>query len=393
MDLEVLGQSPVGTLTPIEGYDHRYERGYNHFAFVPAPLPSELLLNGATVYEMSEADRALGNLNSRVNFLPNPRLLVRPSLMTEAKATSAIEGTFATLDEILAAEYVAPSRPTDMREILNYVQAATRGIQLIDELPICKRLVEELHGILVAGTRGDGNDRGSIRATQVFIGEENAPVEDAKFVPCPPGVQLRDGFSDWETWVNEPHKLPLLAKVALAHYQFETLHPFSDGNGRLGRLLITLQLMSAEALRYPVLNLSAWFEPRKSEYTDALMRVSISGDFNEWVQVFCRAVRARAQAASRTVDGLFKYRDSIVERAALENLRNVKTELADFVIGNPVFSIEDVRAALGVAKNTAAARVVDLERLGVVQEITKQKYGRVYFATEVARLLDEPGNR
>lgn len=386
----MLRQSPVGTLSPIEGYDHRFERGYKHYAFIPAPLPGDLQLDAATVYEMSEADRALGNLNSRVNFLPNPRLLVRPSLMTEAKATSAIEGTFATLDEILAAEYVPPRQPENMLEILNYVQAAMRGIQLIDELPICKRLVEELHSILVAGTRGDGNDRGSIRTTQVFIGEENAPVEDAKFVPCPPGAHLRDGFSDWETWVNDQHQIPLLAKVALAHYQFETLHPFSDGNGRLGRLLITLQLMSAEALRYPVLNLSAWFEPRKNQYTDALMRVSVTGDFNEWVQIFCRAVKARAQAASRTVDALFKYRDSIVERAALEGMRSVKIELADFVIGRPVFTIEDVRSALSVSKNTAGSRVADLERLGVIQEITKQKYGRVYFAAEVSRLLDEP---
>ncbi|MFD5864657.1 Fic family protein [Agromyces sp. NPDC127015] len=390
MDLDAFGASPVGTLTPISGYDARFDRSYNYFAFVPAPLPDEVTLTTETVFVMSEADRALGQLNARIHFLPNPDLLVRPVLATEAKATSAIEGTFATLDEILTAEYADGTPTYELREIRNYIAAATEGLSLIQSLPVSRRVVEALHQILIRGTRGDGHDAGMLRQKQVFVGEEGAPVEDARFVPVPNGRALEEGFSDWEKWVNnDTHRIPLLAKVAMAHYQFETLHPFSDGNGRLGRLIITLQLIAAGELEHPVLNLSAWFEPRKAEYIDALRDVSVTGDFDAWIRVFCEAVASRARAALRVIDALFEYRDTIVREAARAGHRRIGMEVADFVIANPVFVIEDLRRALGVATNTAARRVSELVELGAVREITGETYGRIYFARAVARILEE----
>ena len=391
MNIEGLRASPVGELIPIQGFDARWNRRYEHWAFSPAMLPEQIRLSVETQFQMSEADRFLGNLNARIKFLPNPRLLVRAALRSEAKSTSAIEGTYATLDEILKAEYVDNDYQSgNIQEILNYVRAATRGLGLIETLPISKRVLEELHGILIRGTRGDGFDAGRLRQKQVFVGEEGAPVEAARFIPVPNGSLLEAGFSDWEKWVNADHMVPLLAKVALAHYQFETLHPFSDGNGRLGRLIITLQLVAARELEYPILNLSAWLEPRKDEYIDALMSGSLTGDYDSWIQFFCRGIASRAQATLRTIDSLFAYRDGIVTRASLANERSISVEIADFVIGNPVFTIEELRQALGVATNTAASRVRALERLNVVREVTGASYGRVFFAPQVSALLDEP---
>lgn len=389
MDLDALGTSPIGSLIPISGFDRRFDRDYNYFAYEPIPLPDSLVLDNDTIFEMSAADRALGNLNSRIRFLPNPDLLVRPVLAAEARATSAIEGTFATLDEILAAEFGDPTRSIEMREIRNYISAANQGLQLIQSLPISRRMLEQLHAILVYGTRGDSYDAGSLRQKQVFIGAEGAPVEEARFVPVPNGSRLEEGFSSWERWVNDEQRIPLLAKVALTHYQFETLHPFSDGNGRLGRLIITLQLVIAGELAHPVLNLSAWFEPRKPEYIEALMNVSVSGNFDSWIQIFCRAVAARAEAAMAVIDSMFSYRDEIVATALDRGYRGIRGDVADFVIGNPVFTVAELRESLGVATNTAARRIQDLEAIGVVREITGSSYGRLYFAQRVSRLLEE----
>ena len=390
MDLEAFRASPIGRLRPIQGHDARFDRPYDYFAYEPHPLPAAVELTATTQVTMSEADRALGNLNARVQFLPNPGLLVQPVLATEAKATSAIEGTYATLDDILTAEY-ASAFSGEVREVRNYIAAANQGLTLIDELPISRRLVETLHRTLVRGTRGDGYDAGSLRQKQVFVGDDNTPVEDARFVPVPPGDLLVQGFSDWERWINDDSiQIPLLARVAMAHYQFETLHPFSDGNGRLGRLIITLQLVAEGELKFPVLNLSAWFEPRKPEYIDALRDVSITGDFDTWIRVFCRAVKARAHAAVATVNDLFAYRDDLVRRANQEGFRRIGVEIGDFLLGHPAFSIAELRESIGVSINTAARRVAELEALGVVREVTGSNYGRLYLARDVARILDNP---
>lgn len=389
MDLKAFGASPVGNLVPISGYDARFEVDYSHAAFVPHALPKYVELKPETLMSMSEADRALGHLNARVQFLPNPALLIRPALATEAKATSAIEGTFANLDEILTAEYAEGPVSSELREVRNYIEAAHEGLIRIEQLPVSRRLIEPLHKTLVRGTRGDGYDAGSLRRRQVFVGNENSPVEEARFVPAPNGDHLELGFSDWERWINdETVAIPLLARVAMAHYQFETLHPFSDGNGRLGRLIITLQLIAAGELKYPVLNLSAWFEPRKDEYIDALRDVSLTGDFDAWIRIFCKAVKQRAEAAVATVNRLFEYRDEIVRVATEKNYRRIGIEVADFLIGTPVFSINEMRQVLNVSKNTAARRAEELEELGIVREVTGGSYGRLYFASQVARVLD-----
>jgi Fic family protein len=390
VDIEAFANSPIGRLVRISGYDHRLEQSYDHWAYVPSDLPREVTLTQATINVMGQADRALGALTARIRLLPNPNLLVQPALRKEAKDTSALEGTFAHLDEVLKADFIdPPKRSSEIREIMNYVTAATAAIEMVRTLPICRRLLEPIQKMLVTGTRGDGYDAGRLRERQVHIGEEGAPVEEARFVPTPPGETLISGFQQWEEWVNGEDDLPLLAKLAMSHYQFETLHPFSDGNGRLGRLVITLQLLVAKELEYPVLNLSSWFEPRRTEYVDALRRVSLTGDFDTWIALFSRAVRDRSRTALSTIDALIAYRDGIVARAHASGIRGITHDVADIVIGNPVITVSEFAKQRQVAYNTARANVEKLVGMGIYRQLAGIDYGRIYFSQEVAKLIGE----
>lgn len=379
--------SPAGSLVPIRGWDNELHREYEHFAYVPRPLDRTVTLSQSTIKVMGEADRALGNLNARIRFLPNPALLVQPALKREAQETSKLEGTYAHLDDILAAELIdPPKRSSELREVMNYVAAALQAIDLIKTLPICRRLLEETQATLVRGTRGDGYDAGSLRGRQVFIGEQGKPVEEARFVP-PPAEFLDSGFASWETWVNTDDDLPLLAKLAMSHYQFETLHPFSDGNGRLGRLIVTLQLLIRNEIEYPILNISAYLEPRRDEYIDALRQVSVTGDFDPWVAMFCRAVRERSRASLEVIDSLLAYRDSVVQKAEKEGIRGITSEVVDVVLGSPFISISEFASIRGVVYNTARSLIKKLENLGVLREISGSSYGRTYVARDVTQII------
>lgn len=395
MDTEAFRHSPIGRLVPITGLDARTGKSYQHWAYVPAPLPVKMSFNQTTVKAMGEADRALGALNARTRLLPNPALLARPALRKEAQATSALEGTFATLEEVLKADYVAqPHRSTELKEIHNYVDAATRGIELIQRMPICLRVLEEVQGVLVSGTRGDMYDAGSLRKRQVFIGDQGQPVEQSRFVPPPNGPELEDGFAAWESWINDAgNALPLQAKLALSHYQFETLHPFSDGNGRLGRLVITLQLLETRELEYPILNLSPWFEPRRTQYIDALRDVSATGAFEPWITMFAEAVRDSSQAALATIDALLAFRDDVLYRARALGHRGHIMSVIDLLIGYPVLSIGDVHRLLKISYVSAQRSIEKLVAMGVIREITGSDYGRLYLAGRVGSIIDETPQR
>lgn len=389
MDVELFRDSPIGTLVPIRGWDAELHQGYDHFAYVPHELPNTVNLSQETVKLMGEADRALGGLTARIRFLPNPALLVQPALKREAQETSKLEGTYAHLDEILSAELIDPPKRSDeLREVMNYVSAALQAIDLIETMPLCRRLLEQIQGTLVYGTRGDGFDAGTLRQRQVFIGEKGKPVEEARFVP-PPVEFLADGFASWEKWVNAEDSLPLMAKLAMSHYQFETLHPFSDGNGRVGRLIVTLQLLIAREIDYPILNISAYLEPRREAYIDALRRVSATGDFDPWVAMFCAAVRDRSRASLQVIDMLLSYRDSVVRKADREKVKGITADVVDVVLASPFISITEFATARGVAYNTARSLVEKLEGLGVLQEITGGSYGRTWVARQVTGIISE----
>lgn len=392
MDIEAFRTSPAGELVRISGHDASLDRDYDHFAFIPRPLPSSVALRSRTFKMVSEADRAIGRLDAAAGRLPNPHLLVRPSLYNEAVSTSALEGTYAPLDAVLEADYVEErQRTAEVREVLNYVQAAMRGIQLIAAKPICLTMLAELQEILVRGTRGDGYDAGQLRRRQVFIGQQHSGIQESRFVPPPPGDALIEGVSDWEKWLHldeDQDDMPLLVKVALAHYQFETLHPFSDGNGRLGRLIVVLQLMESEELQHPVLNLSPWLEPRKDEYKDMLLNVSLTGEYDRWVRFFAEGVKFQAEAAIKQIDRLVEYRNSMLETLRGQRVKGVILEIAEDLIGYPMITPTQAASMHHVTYPPANEALKKLEGYGFVREVTGKSYGRVYAAPQVIDILN-----
>lgn len=389
MDASRLQKSPIGHLVPIEGYDHRYHERYTHVAYVPDPLPDSLPLEEGTWNAISEAMLALGRLDAATLRLPNPSLLVRPAIRKEAVSTSALEGTYAAFTDLLEADYLKETELSmAVLEVHNYVRTAERGLQLIKERPIAWNLIAELQAMLVRGTRGGMHDAGMLRRGQVLIGPDGCRVEEARFIPCPAGDVLEKGLSDWEKWINADNDIPLLVKVAAGHYQFEALHPFSDGNGRLGRLIAILQLVAGEALTYPVLNISPWLETRRSTYQDHLARVSESGDFNPWVTFFAEAVRRQAEDGIRKVDALIQQKEETVGRLRAEGVRSVAIPIAEELIGYPVISPTEAKERHDVsyqAANTAIGRLVEL---GILEQIGNRSYARLFRAPPVIRILE-----
>ena len=356
MDADDFRRSPRGRLVPASGV----------LAFVPDALPRELPLDSGVVYLLDEASQAVARLDGVGETLPNPDLLIAPFLRREAVLSSRIEGTQASVTDVYAAEATDTPRG-DAREVVNYVSAVRRGADRLGELPICVRLARELHEVLLADVRGQDQRPGEIRTTQVWIG---APaIGDASFVPPPPDL-LGGLLGDWETFVHDEAPLPPLVRCALMHYQFEAIHPFRDGNGRIGRLLIPLLLMERGVLRHPLLYLSAWFERHRQRYYDGLFAVSASGDWTPWLRFFLEGVREQAADAvdrARKLRGLHEdYRRRLLEgRASANALR-----LADELPLVPVVSRRAVASLLGVTPAGASLVVDRLTEAGILQPLT-----------------------
>ena len=262
--------------------------GYN--AFIPHPLPPEIKWDNALVGTLSRADHIVGLLSREGSKLPNPHLLMKPFITREAVLSSKIEGTQATLSEILADEAGAQVNrsPDDLQEVRNYIRALTFGLKRLDDLPLSLRLIKEIHNELMQGVRGSHATPGEFRLTQNWIGSSGCTLNTAKYVPPTPD-ELHTCLHDFERFLHD-RTLPPLVHIALCHYQFEAIHPFLDGNGRMGRLLITLLLIERNMLPSPLLYLSAFFEATRDEYYKNLFNVSSQGSWNEWLLYFLNGV-------------------------------------------------------------------------------------------------------
>jgi Fic family protein len=390
MELEAFRESAQGMLIPISGTDPRTGEHYSHKAFLPHPLPEEPPVLSAKTWEtVTEASLALGRLDQAGHHVPNPGLLTRPSIRREAVTTSALEGTYAPFQEVLEAdieEGAAEPSPA-LREVLNYVRVAELALDWIKERPISVGMLCELQGLLVRGTPGDTADAGRVREVQVVVGPRGSRIEDARYVPPPPGDQLRAGLDAWESWLQD-HRANAVVAVAMAHYQFEALHPFTDGNGRIGRLLVVLQLMRDSVLHHGLLTISPWLEQRRPEYQDQLLLVSQTGDFDPWIRFMATALRERADAANSQVEKLLRFEQSMKEVARSYPLRGVAAAIAQDLIGRPVVTPTGASKLYGVsypAANNAIARLVDA---GILTEATGGRYGRVFVAQEVLAILN-----
>ena len=365
----------------------RCQGGYQ--AYLPAPLPPRLAWSAGLVAALSQADRAIGRLAGEGRRLPNPHLLIRPFVRREAVLSSRIEGTQATLGELLASEAgVAVERsPEDLREVANYVVALEYGVGRLGTLPLSLRLVRELHGKLLAGVRGNSATPGAFRRSQNWIGPAGCTLADASFVP-PPADRLMECLGAWETFLHDD-SLPPLAHAALAHSQFEAIHPFLDGNGRVGRLLITLLLIAKGVLPAPLLYLSAYFEVTRQEYYARLLAVTEKGQWEEWLHYFFRGVTGQAEDALGRIQRI----DALVVRWR-EQLAGASSKLPwlalDRFTENPFWTVNGLAARLGVAFTTAQRAIDQLESAGVVVLATEAKRNRVYCARAILDILDEP---
>jgi len=330
---------------------------------------------------MARADQAS-------SLLPNPGLLARPATRREAVSTSALEGTYAFLSDVFEADFLEDDELTSsVSEVRNYVTAAERAYEMVAEgQPISVRMLEDLQRELLRGTTSDGSHAGSVRTTQVFIGLGNRRVTSARFVPPPADHRLLDGLLQWQDWVRGSTTIPTIIRVAVSHYQFETLHPFHDGNGRLGRLVMALQLMSAGDLQFPVLNISPWLEQHRAEYQDGLLRVSQTGDWDEWVCFISAAIHAEALEVIDRVDKLLALREGFQE--TLRGAKGVSLRIADDLVGYPMITASVAATLHGVSYQAANTAIAKLVEKGILRQRTTGRYDRIFQCDSVLTVLE-----
>ena len=363
----------------------------SYSAFVPAPLPPPLDWTPRLVRVLSEADRLIGKLAGEGGRLPNPHVLMRPFIQREAVLSSKIEGTQATLGELLASEAgaVVDRSPEDLREVGNYVVALEHGIARLKELPLCVRIVRELHEKLMNGVRGHEATPGRFRKIQNWIGRPGSTPETASFVPPPPD-EVEPCLAQWERFLHES-ELPPLATIALAHYQFEAIHPFLDGNGRVGRLLTALFLIEQRILPTPLLYLSAFFEASRRDYYDCLRGVSERGAWDDWLEYFLQGVaRMSEDALSRAtrINGLLiEWRKQVAGDSTATSLRAV-----ELLASNPFINARHAAEKMKVAFTTAQRAIGRLERLGILEQTGQSRRNRVYCAKALLGILEEPAH-
>lgn len=360
-------------------------------AFVPAPLPPALEWTPRLIGVLSEADRLIGRLAGEGGRLPNPHVLMRPFVRREAVLSSKIEGTQATLGELLAAEAgaVVDRSPEDLREVGNYVVALEHGIARLKKLPLSVRLIRELHEKLMEGVRGQHATPGVFRKTQNWIGRPGSTPTTATFIPPPPG-EVETCLAAWEKFVHESD-LPPLVTIALAHYQFEAIHPFLDGNGRVGRLLITLFLIERKILPTPLLYLSAFFEASRRDYYDGLRGVSAQGAWEDWLEYFLQGIARMSEdalnRATRINDLLANWRNKLTGQST-----NTPLRVIDLLAANPFLTTTGTASQLTLAFTTAQRAIERLEQNGIVQRISDAKRDRVYCARAILDILEEPAH-
>jgi Fic family protein len=365
----------------------RTQNGY--WAFIPARLPKYLEFTPRLIQALSQADRAAGELKGAGGALSNPSLLANPLLRQEAVLSSRIEGTRASLEDLYAFE--AMQLPMfesfdDVREVHNYVRALEYGPQRLNTLPISLRLIREIHQVLMQGVRGNLWTPGEFRRSQNWIGPAGSTLESAPFVP-PPVDEMQQALSDLEKYLHEPCDLPPLVRIGMFHYQFEAIHPFLDGNGRIGRLMIILLLCAWEILPQPLLYLSPYFEARRQEYYAGLLEVSRTGEWENWLLFFLDGVAIQSTKTLEKIRRLQELQEKLRTRVQGERAAIRLQQVVDTLFSQPVLSIRQLETALEVNYPTAQRYIERLVGLGMLQEVTGQARNRLYRCEQIFEII------
>lgn len=361
---------------------------HGYVAYFPAPIPRAVELPTATIRLLTDAEAALGMLSGVGQLVPNPHLLIRPYLLREALSSTRIEGTQASLFDVLEFEATGETPNADVEEVLNYIDALEWGLAQTERLPLGVRLIREMHGRLLAGVRGRERMPGEFRTSQNWVGGAGSTIETARFVPPPPD-ELPALLADWERFAHEDVDLPLLIQNALLHYQFETLHPFLDGNGRIGRLLIVFSLIERGRLSAPLLYVSSYLERDRDRYYEALQTIRQAGDPIPWIELFLDAVKTQSTDAVARAQRIVQLRERY--RAAASAIPSSNgMALVDLVCEHPIVSSRAVENRLGVTRPTALKLLRQLEAVGVLTEADQGPRGqRRYVAKELVAAVTE----
>ena len=378
MDTMLFKNSPSGKLIRATG-------GYR--AFVPNPLPPRLDWDDDLVSILSKADIALGTLSGLGETLSNPHLLIYPFIRREAVLSSRIEGTQSSLSDLLLFEATRVEKQGDVKEVQNYVRAMEYGLNRLNELPLSLRFIRELHGVLMEGVRGRHATPGEFRQSQNWIGSPGATLDEATFVP-PPVPEMQECLNQLEKFLHAETRLPPLVEAALVHYQFETIHPFLDGNGRIGRLLVTLLLCQRNVLGKPLLYLSAFFEQHRQKYYELLLKVSSAGAWRKWIEFFLQAVAEQSADAVTRSRRLQELLRSYTQLARDKHMPPTAGQLVELILMKPVINARTAQEFLKVTYPAAQKAISSLEEAGILTEITGRKRDKAYAASEILKVLD-----
>lgn len=366
-----------------------YKQQYQYKSFTPTHINHAWQTSDSNLtLLLSQADNKLGELNAFSQLIPDVDFFIKMHVNKEAASSSRIEGTQTNIEEALQKiEYIDPEKRDDWEEVQNYILAMNEAVSAIDQLPLSSRLLKATHKTLLQGVRGKHKNPGEFRHSQNWIG--GASINDAVFIP-PHHEEVLDLMSDLEHFLNTGmDPVPHLIKIAIAHYQFETIHPFSDGNGRIGRLLITLYLVSQGLLVKPTLYLSDFFEKHKSLYYDNLTNVRTHNDLTQWVKFFLEGVRQTAENSIQTFKSIISLREEC-ENSILSLGKKTKLakEFLHYLYGNPFIDAQDVVAEYKITLSTALRLIDDFMRLGILQEVTGFKRNRVFVFSRYVKLFE-----
>ena len=366
------------------------QRGY--WAFVPAPLPPTLDWQTDLVELLTKTERSLATLANVGYAFPAPHIMVRPFIYREAVLSSRIEGTQTTLTGLYdykASQMELIEASPDAHEVHNYVVALEYGIERLNTLPVSLRLIREIHEHLMTGVRGDLWTPGEFRRSQNWIGSPGSTLESAAYVP-PPVDEMHTALDALEKFIHTPSDMPDLIRLALIHYQFEAIHPFLDGNGRIGRLLIVLLLCEWGILPQPLLYLSAYFERNRLAYYDHLRAVSQKGQWQEWLTFFLRGLWEQAEEAHKRVEALVALREKYAQLLDNERTSTRLMQVVDYLLEQPLLTIRQLQTGLDLKDYKAAQRYINtLESYDILEEITGQARNRKYRATEILHTIEK----
>lgn len=391
MDTARFQDSPIGRLVPFEGTDGATHRAFRHVAYVPDDLPMTVELTTGTWSRVLEASTELARLDQAGLQVPNPDLLRRPTLRREAQSTSALEGTYAPLEDVLDKDPGDRGISSALHEVLNFTQMAEAAFQWqAEERGLTLGLILQMQKTLLAGTPTDTAQAGGIRTVPVVIGSRGDRVEDARFIPPPPGPELERALSaliDWMRHQQTEQSLPPVVSAAMAHYQFETLHPFNEGNGRVGRFLVILHLLYSRTITAPLLTVSPWFEKRRGDYQDHLADLSATGDWNTWIGFFATGLAASARSTRLVIERLLELQTQYQDRIADAGYEGVIRDIASLLIGSPFVTAPALARRFGKTPAGIRFAVEKLVELRILARIEGHERPQRFVAPEVLRIL------